>query len=409
MSYCQRCGELGRTEKCLKCGTTLISNSSIISRISNVDRWQSSKYVDDVVNKVKECTIHKKQQRPSPFMNRRIPRNTILPALVPDTHKKKSTRTASTCSHCHQLLSGKIVQLPDDDDNSNDNNQYHWSCLVCHECKEPFLSTEVYLNSQSQVYHPKCAAISPVVEKTCDKCQYPILEKYLSIHTSILHLECFRCTGCDIVLKSASIYCHKDPKPNNHDQIYCRPCHQAHFPEDQHTITNDGQWKIVPQPYDLERSILQLKYPNNSSPTLSVSMSSCSSISSLSTSLTSSPSSPHIDTMVAPTETTIFQPSQLMKSKVYRPLPQFGTVKVCPGCQERIVSVHEERTGPRAAKWHRHCLACHSCHKPLDSSAKVYQAPGSQQLIPSCTTCLLLMKNINTKRNSEFLKDLCKT
>jgi hypothetical protein len=66
----------------------------------------------------------------------------------------------------------------------------------------------------------------------------------------------------------------------------------------------------------------------------------------------------------------------------------FGTVKICPGCQKQIVSVHDEHKGPQAVSWHRRCLVCCTCRKALDSSAKVQVARG-KRLVPSCTTCLV--------------------
>ncbi|ORZ10513.1 hypothetical protein BCR42DRAFT_333528 [Absidia repens] len=388
MPYCKRCGELGRAEKCKKCGTSFADSFTSASCESDIDRWQSCKYLDQVVGpeKTEHPSTKKKwmerRKIPSLLIDKkyRIAPLDSLSALSSTHPNQHSKQKDPTCSHCHQQLAGKLVQLPDES-----RKKYHWSCLLCHECHQPFQTTNFYLDSLQNVYHPKCAtAISPTVEKTCHQCGHHIFDQYIAIHSSVLHPECFQCSECHNVLKPASFYCHKNQglsKSSNNSEndnlIVCRPCHQKQSPQDQYTITlknatttvnnhnTEGQWFIVPQPLFVQRSTGQLTYHSPTTPTTGV------------------------DQVVPPV-----QPSDLMSSKHYsnrkrRPLPQFGTVKVCPGCQNRIESVHEERTGPRAAKWHRQCLVCCSCNKVLDSSAKVHQALENERLIPSCTTCLV--------------------
>lgn len=133
--------------------------------------------------------------------------------------------------------------------------------------------------------------------------------------------------SCQGVLTSASIYCYKDQ-----NQTYCSSCHHIRFPQDQTNINNNAQWHIVPQARPILKQL-----------TFDIRMTSAST---------------------------------------------FGTVKVCPGCQHRIVSVHDEYKGPQAVSWHRQCLVCCTCRKSLDSSAKVHVTHG-KRLVPSCTTCLV--------------------
>ncbi|RKP23821.1 hypothetical protein SYNPS1DRAFT_5043, partial [Syncephalis pseudoplumigaleata] len=44
-----------------------------------------------------------------------------------------------------------------------------------------------------------------------------------------------------------------------------------------------------------------------------------------------------------------------------------GTAR-CFKCKERLYAA-DEVPGPRATKWHRHCLVCLVCRKSLDSMA----------------------------------------
>ncbi|SAM09588.1 hypothetical protein [Absidia glauca] len=206
-----------------------------------------------------------------------------------------------------------------------------------------------------------CVGISPSDEKSCHVCDQAIDDRYLNIHLFVLHPECFRCTSCQVEIKPASLYYlhHQDKgldqtKLSNH-QIHCSTCH---------TPNTEKEWQIVPQPQQVQYPTKQLTYHPASQP--------------------HTPVSSPFDKV---------QPSDLMGSKKYGTnRPQFGTVKVCPGCTDRITSVHDERTGPRAAKWHRQCLVCCSCQKVLDSSAKVHQDSDTDRLVPSCTTCLVITK-----------------
>jgi hypothetical protein len=103
-------------------------------------------------------------------------------------------------------------------------------------------------------------------------------------------------------------------------------------------------------------------------------------------------------TLSSPTLTSFpegtIKPSSLMSSRG-RPLPRFGVTKDCPGCNKRIVSVHEEIPGPKASRWHKKCLACNGCNKVLDSGATVHQNDGTGNLEPWCTTCLVSFRYSN--------------
>ena len=72
-----------------------------------------------------------------------------------------------------------------------------------------------------------------------------------------------------------------------------------------------------------------------------------------------------------------------------KPLPRFGIIRDCPGCNLRINSFQDEIPGPKAARWHKKCLVCQGCSKGLDSGATVIEVPSTKCLEPWCTTCLV--------------------
>ena len=90
----------------------------------------------------------------------------------------------------------------------------------------------------------------------------------------------------------------------------------------------------------------------------------------------------------------VVKPSSLM-SRRGRPLPKFGLRKICAGCTQKIISVHEEKPGPRATRWHKKCLSCSRCSKVLDSAAVVHESATTGGLDPWCTICLVSKKKNN--------------
>ncbi|ORZ25160.1 hypothetical protein BCR42DRAFT_385812 [Absidia repens] len=377
MPYCKKCGELGRTDKCKKCGSILYTNHVVgdMEQGSSLGSGAVIHTKKDDLRKIPSILFDKKCRIvPSPSRSPISSTYSLSPSVSsPSPSLSLSTSSkqqANECAQCLERLSGKLVQLSNDE-----SKKYHWSCLLCYECQQPFQSPIIYLDAQRQTYHP----------------------------------ECFRCTGCQEIIKSASIYCQKDQT-----RVFCRPCHHVHFPQDQYTIANDAQWKVVPQPHQqyIESMCQYETYQDDANSSIATSSSAPSphgsaSINSIDQNLTLST----IDQSTVPVKPV--HPSELMRVKKNhgqkkRPaVPQFGAIKVCPGCQSRIASVHEECTGPRAAKWHRQCLVCSSCRKVLDSSAKIHHTPEKDLLVPTCTTCLLKRKAINQKNNSAILKEWC--
>lgn len=105
---------------------------------------------------------------------------------------------------------------------------------------------------------------------------------------------------------------------------------------------------------------------------------------------------------ITPVEKVVetIKPSSLMSSRGRRPLPRFGIIRDCAGCNQRIYSVHEEIPGPKASKWHKKCLVCTGCNKTLDSGATVHEQGETNTLSPWCTTCLLSRRKSMVHSNS---------
>jgi hypothetical protein len=65
-------------------------------------------------------------------------------------------------------------------------------------------------------------------------------------------------------------------------------------------------------------------------------------------------------------------------------LAQLGGTSRCFKCNERLYAI-DEVPGPRATKWHRNCLACLVCRKPLDSMALMRDDTDG----PYCRMCYI--------------------
>lgn len=144
--------------------------------------------------------------------------------------------------------------------------------------------------------------------------------------------------------------------------------------------------KIVPQPH-----VIPMVSPANGLDVseLAQSMTKCSMSPSVERTMSSPSSRSRLPELPQEKlDESVIKPSSLMSSRG-RPLPRFGVVRDCPGCSQRIVSVHEEIPGPKAARWHKKCLACKGCSKILDSGATVHEEEGTGSLKPWCTTCLV--------------------
>ncbi|KAI8147810.1 hypothetical protein BJV82DRAFT_593447 [Fennellomyces sp. T-0311] len=378
MSYCQRCGELCLVaDKCKKCGNALPSTtsspSSSVLRTPKIDRWQSSYLgsfmgLDSVLSppSVDDNTtpISSPSSTSSSSLLNRSRRSTLTSLwdsnkrVAPSPRPPVANSNKKRCPECDKPLSGKTVRLPDSP------LRYHWTCLQCTHCREPFEDTSFYTDHANRIYHPKCLSM---FNRNCSRCSTEIKDAYLMIHNRAIHAKCFRCSSCQKVLQPSSVY--TDAKTT----AFCQPCST-----DKLQLAS-RKTKIVPQLHPPPASL-----PITDSMER-LSLGPCSGGNSQASS--PSPSSPASPTM--PSSGGI-KPSSLMSRRA-RPLPKFGSRKVCAGCCQTIVSVHEEKPGPRATRWHTKCLCCRRCSKALDSAAVVHESVTGG-LDPWCTICLLVKK-----------------
>ncbi|ORY95550.1 hypothetical protein BCR43DRAFT_515671 [Syncephalastrum racemosum] len=334
MPYCKRCGELCRTEKCHKCGSVIAATSSSTPL---VDRWQS-RYMGDVLDK--------KPALSSPLLTPQRRRPTVS-GLWESTAKKVAPSPQPSCPGCQKELNGKTVRLP------QSQQAYHWACLKCEKCKEPFEETSFHTDDERRIYHPKCAPELRRIQ--CGRCSQTIRDAYLIIRQRPLHSRCFRCTECQKVLQPSSMYAEHTTLP------YCQPCSRQQAQKN--SSEPEENFKIVPQFHPPPPHYAKEHEPK---------------------SLHKEPALPQQLPQAQPQSV---HASSLM-SRRGRPLPSFGQSKTCPGCCQRIASVHEERPGPRATRWHLKCLKCTGCSKALDSAATVHDGTGGA-LDPWCANCLL--------------------
>ncbi|KAL0080013.1 hypothetical protein J3Q64DRAFT_1864645 [Phycomyces blakesleeanus] len=385
MTFCSRCGELNCTEKCIRCG--VLSGQSVSVQRPSVDRWQS-RYLGSIVglDNLKSPPSSPGQRSPKKILKN----SPSLGSTRYIPHSKSPRRPLPTlaiippakmnnCHSCNKKLVGKTVRLPES------NVRYHWECLQCTQCHLPFEDTSFYVDPNKSIYHPKCAP-STYTFRSCTRCSLSITDSYLGIQTSVLHLRCFRCTSCQKVLQPSTIY--TDLKGT-----FCQQCTNTTLTHDNETLAQ--HMKIVPQPVQLSLrsgplSMFGSSLSLVSNQTGSTTTSACPSPStSSSTNRSCVGSPPSVPNLVSPAHEVV-PPSALMSSRG-RPLPRFGTTKTCPGCCQRIVSIHEEKQGPKATRWHIKCLACTRCSKQLDSAATVLEEKTGAN--PWCSACLLWKKN----------------
>ncbi|KAI7905124.1 uncharacterized protein BX663DRAFT_501843 [Cokeromyces recurvatus] len=388
------CGEL-----CFGCGfDSQCKIINIDTRKDRIDRWQAT-YMNNVIGLDSLTSPIDEKQRPISLLqtmdkstslsfntdttpeifsrrleNRRsmMPKsftNSLFSSGWPPTSKIDPDDT--NCGKCYKKLVGKTVRLPDSQ------IKYHYQCLTCNECNQPFKDTYLFIDSSKSIYHPTCAPSNSIIQ-TCFKCTEPIIGSYILLNSSTLHPKCFKCDGCQKVLTPSSIYI-------NMNGSYCQSCANEDLASsNKEALTK--HMKIVPQ---LQQNFITASHVNkldtctyhpresnycNSNPsTENASISSVKFTTNSELSISNLPS---------------IKPSSLMSTRG-RPLPRFGVIRECAGCSQRIQSVHEEIPGPKALKWHKKCLVCKGCNKVLDSGATVHKDEKSSALIPWCTGCLV--------------------
>ncbi|KAI8369461.1 uncharacterized protein BYT42DRAFT_549145 [Radiomyces spectabilis] len=226
------------------------------------------------------------------------------------------------------------------------------------------------MDNNHRIFHPDCATQIPVSLK-CGGCSSSITDTYVSVNNCAFHIKCFQCVSCAKSLYPSTIYA-------DMEGAHCQACISEKFPELDNAALSHHV-KIVPQPQTLSSGTMLSAITSEGSISSSAATSRCTSPTD--SSMPSSASSPCI---LSP---TVARGASSLMSSRDRPLPKFGTSKTCPGCQKRILSVYEEKTGPLATRWHSKCLACTRCSKALDSAAVLQKDEvGSQK--PWCTACL---------------------
>lgn len=176
---------------------------------------------------------------------------------------------------------------------------------------------------------------------------------------------------------------------------YCQPCAKK-----TDKIPDNAETRIVPQLHPPPPQVNN----NPLSPTLTQSMESLSTLASSHSNGSSTPTSPSSSQQQ---QQPIQQQQQVMPSSLMsrraKPLPKFGMRKVCAGCNQTIASVHDEKPGPRATRWHKKCLCCQGCAKVLDSAAVVHDNPSSGGLDPWCRLCLVSCYTMSRECYSSLL------
>ncbi|KAK4518887.1 uncharacterized protein ATC70_009112 [Mucor velutinosus] len=298
--------------------------------------------------------------------SRRVTPSKSLTSPALNKRYSMSNLAINHCGECHKKLSGKTVRLPDSQ------VKYHWNCLQCKGCQLPFQGTSFFIDVLKNVYHPQCAP-SNAVAQSCSRCSQAITDSYIALNTNVLHPRCLRCTGCQKILHPASIYF-------DINGAHCQTCSNEKM-DNKELLSK--HMKIVPQ---LQKVAV------------------ATTTTSIATNIIEQQHQQEEvqEKAISPIEKVVetVKPSSLMSSRGRRPLPQFGVVRDCAGCNQRIYSVHEEIPGPKASKWHKKCLVCTGCNKTLDSGATVHEHEDTHTLNPWCTTCLLSKKKSMVHSNS---------
>ncbi|KAF9584778.1 hypothetical protein BGW38_005215 [Lunasporangiospora selenospora] len=292
--------------------------------------------------------------------------------------------------HCHKCLEKVIesgIRLQNGD-------RFHIGCFLCHGCKQVFTESEFHV-VYGRPYHPACVPSAGMLPTSgtvtkCQKCHKVIGNKSIRSGGLNYHPQCFTCTHCNKVLLSTSRFFEVD------GQIECEPCCEEldrerlgapkvvpvaraadHFPVPPMAIPAPaGKASLEPsRPGGLASSTVfhsmadgygtPLNASGRSSP---VSLRSPGSPSSTATGGDGDMTSPVL-MMASPLAMRSDPPalSSLFSTRT-RPLPRFGGVTSCPRCQQPV-SVMDQVPGPKNEKWHKKCLSCKECKKPLDSSA----------------------------------------
>lgn len=113
---------------------------------------------------------------------------------------------APHCAKCEAAIVGECVNAL--------NKQYHPTCFVCHQCKQPIGGTQFHLEDGN----PYCENDWRQLYQTmCSSCNFPIEpgDKWVEALGNNYHSECFNCSTCQVNLEGQAFYA-KSGKP------YCK-------------------------------------------------------------------------------------------------------------------------------------------------------------------------------------------
>jgi len=104
---------------------------------------------------------------------------------------------------------------------SLEGEKLHTACFVCSVCGEA-IQGRFFRDSENGKY--LCLADYQDKAEKCDKCQLPILERFLTVNEHKYHAECFRCCKCDKSLDGIKHY-------ESEAGAVCSDCYKEHFAE----------------------------------------------------------------------------------------------------------------------------------------------------------------------------------
>ncbi|KAL0095577.1 C2H2-type zinc finger transcription factor [Phycomyces blakesleeanus] len=255
-----------------------------------------------------------------------------LPTSYGGNNPNNNTPQPENCSGCRNPLSGTRVKLS----TSAGDVWYHYDCLTCEGCKEPFSSSE-YISDGKHFFHPKCRP-SPVQspEYFCHGCNKTITNKCLKNGTRFFHPDCFSCYECNVYLPF------DQPFYEILGEAHCETCSR------------------------MDNLSIQANPPQDSSNSNHIAGGNSATVTATATGTGSGGGNSLVSQ-----ESTPRYPRNTLK---------LGGAKVCPHCRNSI-GIMDEAPGPRATRWHKRCLQCQGCHKQMDSGANVVEGRSGEWVV----------------------------
>ena len=109
-------------------------------------------------------------------------------------------RVSKRCDDCGKAVIGKGVQFC--------RKVYHPGCFKCSGCQEVIRTEDSKVKEKNK--QPYCVQCFIDAASKCYKCQEPILGQYTAYDGQQVHVDCFTCDKCGIVIGSKEYYVDKD-------------------------------------------------------------------------------------------------------------------------------------------------------------------------------------------------------